>query len=185
MREATAGEQEQERGRLRFKSIDRSQMEWRTFAVDTLILPDHPARAIWEFLEGMDLSGFENGLKAAEGKAGQSAYPPQMLIAVWLLACTEGVGSAREISRLCEYHPAYRWLCGDERVSYHTFSSFRTAHREALDHLFVETLGVLTHEGLVTLQQVMHDGTKIRAVASAHSFHGERTIARCLAEAEK
>jgi transposase len=177
--------QEQKRGPLRFKAIDRSQMEWRTFAVDSLLVPDHPARAIWEFLDGVDLSGFEAGLKVAAGRAGQSAYPPQMLIAVWLFACTEGVGSAREISRRCDYHPAYRWLCGDERVSYHTFSSFRTAHREALDRLFVETLGVLTHEGLVTLEQVMHDGTKIRAVASAHSFHREQTVERCLAEAEK
>ncbi|MBM3302092.1 MAG: IS1182 family transposase, partial [Deltaproteobacteria bacterium] len=81
-----------------------------------------------------------------------------------------------EIARLCEYHPAYQWLTGLEVVNYHTLADFRMQHKEALDQLFVEVLGVLSHEGLITLERVMHDGTKVKACASDKSFHRKATL---------
>ena len=87
-----------------------------------------------------------------------------------------GSSSAREIARLCEYHPAYQWLSGLEVVNYHTLADFRINHKEALDELFIEVLGVLSHEGLITLGRVMHDGTKVKAWASSKSFHRKATL---------
>jgi transposase len=34
------------------------------------------------------------------------------LLALWIYATSEGVGSARALERLCEAHDAYRWICG-------------------------------------------------------------------------
>ena len=51
-------------------------------------------------------------IEAVEGVAGRSAWDPRLLISVWIYAYTTGVSSAREISRLCRYHPAYQWLTG-------------------------------------------------------------------------
>ena len=82
----------------------------------------------------------------------------------------------REIARLCEYHPAYQWLTGLEVVNYHTLADFRIRHKEALDQLFIEVLGVLSHEGLIALQRVMHDGTKVKASASDKSFRRKATL---------
>ena len=92
------------------------------------------------------------------------------------LCLSGGVHSAREIARLCEYHPAYQWLSGLEVVNYHTLADFRINHKEALDELFIEVLGVLSHEGLITLGRVMHDGTKVKAWASSKSFHRKATL---------
>src|ERR1043165_6662144 len=127
----------------RMKPIDRSQCELRAYAVEDLIPEDHAARALWEFLGGLDLSRFEEGIKAVEGQAGQSTFQPRLLIALWLQACMDGVGSAREVSRRCDTQPAYRWLCGDQRMNYHTLSDFRVKRREALDGLMVEVLAAL------------------------------------------
>lgn len=169
----------------RFKPIDRSQYEYRVFCLEELIEAEHPARAIWEFLEGVDTSPFEEGILAVEGRAGQATLQPRLLIALWLLACADGVGSARELSRRCEYHPAYRWLCGDEAINYHTLSDFRVQRREALEQLFVEVLAALSHEGLIRLRRVTQDGTRIRTVASGASFHRQASMERCLSEARQ
>jgi Transposase domain (DUF772) len=108
-----------------------------------------------------------------------------VLISLWLYAYKDGVSSAREIARRCEYHPAYQWLTGMEVVNYHTLADFRIEHQAALDRLFIEVLGVLTHQGLITLERVMHDGTKIKAAASDRSFHRQVTLEDHLKEAEE
>jgi transposase len=148
-----------------------------------LIEEDHPARAIWEFLGDVDLSAFEQGIKAVEGRPGQTTLQPRLLIALWLFACAEGVNSARELSRLCRDAPAYRWLCGDEPVNYHTLSDFRVAQGEPLQRLFIEVLAVLSCAGLIGLKRVTHDGTRIRSVAGNDSFRGEKNLQKHLQEA--
>jgi hypothetical protein len=63
-----------------------------------------------------------------------------------------------------------------EPVNYHTLSDFRVGHKEVLDQLFIEVLGLLSAEGLVSLERVMHDGSKIKAYASADTFRREERI---------
>jgi hypothetical protein len=59
---------------------------------------------------------------------------------------------------------------------YHTLSDFRSVHKEALDKLFVDVLGILSHEGLVMLERVMHDGMKVKACAGSDSFRREEKL---------
>jgi transposase len=156
---------------VRLKQINRQQMLLRPVEVEKLVEQDHPVRAIWELVGRLDLGPFYVDIEAVEGVAGRPVWDPQLLISLWIYAYKDGVSSAREIGRLCEYHPAYQWLTGLEVVNYHTLADFRIRHKEALDQLFIEVLGVLSHEGLITLQRVMHDGTKVKACASDKSFH--------------
>jgi hypothetical protein len=50
-------------------------------------------------------------------------------------------------------------------------------HRAELDELFTQVLGLMSAEGLITLEQVVQDGTKIKAQAASDSFQGEAKIA--------
>ncbi len=168
--------QAQAQGEPRLQPVNRQQMVWRTVDVERLIEEDHPARAIWELVGKLDLSPFHQAIGAVEGVAGRPALDPQLLISLWIYAYSEGVSSAREISRLCEFDPAYQWLTGLEAVNYHSLSDFRVGHQAALDELFTQVLGLLSAEGLVTLQRVMHDGTKIKACAGADTFRREEKI---------
>jgi len=161
---------------IRSKPINRQQMLLRPVEVEKLVEEDHPVRAIWELVGRMNLELFYAEIESVEGVAGRPVWDPQLLISLWLHAYKDGVSSAREIARLCEYHPAYQWLTGLEVVNYHTLADFRICHKEALDQLFIEVLGVLSHEGLITLQRVMHDGTKVKACASDKSFHRKATL---------
>ncbi len=178
-----AGEEEEAR-KPRFQQIDREQLFWRKVDVERLIGDDHPARAIWEFVGKLDLSGYSAEIRAVEGKAGRPAFNPQLLISLWVYAYSEGVGSARAIEQLCECDPAYQWLTGTAVVNAHTLSDFRVEHDEALKGLFVEILAVLSGDGLITLERVMQDGTKIRASAASDSFRKKERIEQALKQAQ-
>jgi len=160
----------------RLKGIDRQQMRLHPVEVERLVEPDHAVRAIWELIGQRDLAGFYAPIKAVAGVAGREAIDPRLLISLWVWALSEGVSSAREIERRCQYHPVYQWLTGLEVINYHTLSDFRTQHREALHQLFVEVLGVLDQAELVDLGPVMHDGTKVKANAADNGFHREGTL---------
>jgi transposase len=169
----------------RLKPINRQQSVLRPVEVERLVEEDHPVRAIWELVGRLLPDAFYVGIKAVEGTAGQAAFDPELLTSLWVYAYSRGIGSAREIARLCEYHPAYQWLTGLETVNYHTLSDFRTRHPEALTRLFIEVLGLLSHAGLITLERVMHDGTKIKAFAADNSFRREATLREHLGKARE
>jgi transposase len=167
----------------RFKSINRKPTFFRMVDVESLIGENHAARAIWSVVQQLDLSAFSEPARAVEGTAGRAAIDPHLLASLWIYAYSQGVGSAREISRLSAYHPAYQWLTGAEEISGHTVSDFRVTHSAALEKLFVEVIGVLSAEGFVKLQRVMQEGTKIRANAAEDSFRRRETLAEHLEQA--
>jgi transposase len=170
--------------RPRLREMNRAQLEWRPVDLEALLPDDHPARIVWEYVAGLDLTAVYAQIQAVEGHAGRPATEPRLLLALWLLATLDGVGSARALARLCEAHAAYQWLCGGVSVNYHTLAEFRTAHVELLDALLTHSVATLMAEGLVTLAQVTQDGMRVRASAGAASFRREPTLARCLADAE-
>jgi len=165
-----------ERGAPRIKRVDRRQLLMRMVDVEQLIEPDHPARAIWEFTGRLDWAGFQASIQAVAGVAGRAAWDPRLLGSLWLYAISRGIGSAREVARRCTYDPAFQWLSGLSQINYHTLADFRVEHRIELDELFTQCLGLLSAEGLIRLERVMHDGTKIRACAGTDSFRREERI---------
>lgn len=162
----------------------RNQGEMMVRALDSLVAEDHAVRVIWAFLEGLDLSAFYASIRTTAERPGRPATDPQVLLALWVYATAEGVGSARELDRLCREHDAYRWLRGGVPVDYHLLSDFRVAHQEAMNELLTNIVGTLMAHDLVTLKRVAQDGMKVRANAGAGSFHRRNHLEKCLQEAE-
>lgn len=154
----------------RLRRPDRNQSLMQPCLLEEILPADHQARTIWAVVQKLDLSKFHDVLKARGSDPGRSATDPRLLVALWLYATMEGIGSGREIARLCECQDAYRWLCGGVPVSYHTLNDFRGGHERALDDLFTQVLAVLMHQEVVTVQRIVQDGTKVRANAGAGSF---------------
>lgn len=161
----------------KLKEVNRKQLIIRPCDIEKLIEADHAARGIWELVSSLDLSGYYKEIASEQGEAGRPAIDPKVLVSLWLYAYSEGVGSAREISELCRYHPAYQWLTGMEEINHHTLSDFRVKNKVALDELMINCLGVLSHHRLIQLEgAATHDGSKIRANAKGSSFHRENTL---------
>lgn len=164
---------------------NRAQVELRPLDLESLLAPDHPARAVWAFVEALDLSPLYEKVRAVEGGAGRPAIDPRIFMALWLYAIIEGVGSARALERLTEQHDAYRWIVGGVSVNHHSLSDFRVEHGEYLDEVLTHSVAVLIEQGLVQLNRVSQDGTRVRASAGAASFRRQETLERCLLEAEE
>ncbi len=154
----------------RFEPINRKQVVLEPLDIELLIPQDHSARSIWDLLGRLDLSRFAGEIKSVQGHAGRNAWEPRLLIAMWIYAYSRGISSAREIERQCAYEPAFRWLTGLRVVNHHTLSDFRVEHGAALQNLFVQVLGILSMEKLITLQRVTVDGTKVRAWVNKKTF---------------
>ncbi len=178
-------EPQAEGGKARYEAIDREQLCWRVMDVERLIGEQHPARAIWEFVGQLDLSGYSEEVRAVEGKAGRPGWEPRLLISLWVYAYSKGVGSARAIEQQCEWEPGYQWLTGATVVNAHTLSDFRVKHESRLKELFVQILGLLSADGLITLERVMQDGTKIRAKAATDSFRRKERVEQALKQAQE
>jgi len=171
-------------GPPRLRRPDRNQSLMQTCWLDEMLPADHQARTVWAVVEKLDLTQFQESLKARGSDPGRSATDPRLLVALWLYATVEGMGSGREIARLCECHDAFRWLCGGVPVNYHTLNDFRVGHEKALDDLFTEVVAVLTHKGVVSVKRISQDGTKVRANAGGGSFRKEGKLREHLAAAK-
>src|SRR5258705_6103678 len=169
----------------RVKPVTRSQLTWQMLDVERLIEVDHPARAIWKLVGRLKLDGFYTPIEAVEGSPGRTPWDPRLLVSLWIYSYSRGISSAREIARRCIYEPAFQWLCGLGEINHHTLSDFRVDHDASLRELFVQVLGVLSSEGLVSLERVMHDGTRIKACAGSDSFRREESLKEHLKAARK
>lgn len=172
-------------GQARLRRAVRNQMEWTPQVLDSLLPPDHQARMIWACLERLDLSSFYASVKAVTDRPGRPASDPQVLLALWLYATADAVGSARRLARLCEEHDAYRWIRGGVPVDYHLLAEFRVIHQQELDDLLTQILSVLMAKKLVKLARVAQDGMKVRTSAGAASFHTAEGLQQCLTEARE
>jgi transposase len=172
-------------GRPRLREPVRDQVELRAVDLDRLIGADHPARVIWDYVQKLDLSSLERAVRAREHTPGQAPASPRLLLALWLYATSEGVGSARALARLCESHDVYRWLCGGVSVNYHGVADFRTADSDLLDRLLTENVATLSAANVINLNEVVQDGVRVRASAGAASFRRSKTLHKELRKAQR
>lgn len=111
-------------GLPRLRYAERDQITWHPVSLDGLLAEDHRVRLVWRFVEGLDLGALHTTIKSVDGRPGHPPADPQIMLALWLYATVEGVGSAREVARLCEDHIAFQWLCGGVGMNAKTLADF-------------------------------------------------------------
>jgi transposase len=172
-------------GAPRLREPVRDQVELRAVDLEALLSAEHPARVIWAYVEKLDLSALEERVQARAHGPGQSPPSPRLLLALWLYATTQGVGSARALARLCESDDAYRWLCGGVSLNYHGLSDFRTEHPELLERLLIENVASLSVANVINLDEVVQDGLRVRASAGASSYRRQKKLYKELRKAKR
>jgi transposase len=169
----------------RFNAPQRHQLAMQYESLDQRLDIDHPARVVWKLVERLDLSSLYERIRAVEGHVGRNASDPRVLFALWLYACVQHIGSARQLEALCHEHRAFEWLRGGVPVNHHMLSNFRMDNQELLDQLLSESLAGLRHEGLIALDCVAQDGMRVRASAGTKSFDLQPSLEKSLQEARE
>ena len=158
------------RGKARVVVANRAQLSWDLINPDGWLAPDHRARLVVGFVETLDLTVLYDKVEAREGTAGRPAADPAVLFALWLLATMDGIGSVRELDRLTSQDLAYRWVACGVPVNYHGLADFRVAHADVLDDLLTKTLAAFMAERFFDADEIVVDGTKIKASAGKSSY---------------
>jgi transposase len=174
-----------QRGGLRLRRPERSQLSMVTQCADDLVKALHPVRTVMAVVEKLDVSGFCEPIRARKGRAGRDATDPRLLVGLWLYGCVRGIGSARELARRCEESAPFRWLCGGVSVNHRLLSDFRTDHLDALDALFTQVLVTLVDKKLVQVSRISQDGVRIRVSAGSSSFRREERLQQLLEQAQQ
>ena len=172
-------------GQPRMREPVRDQIELRAVDLEALVAAEHPVRVIWAYVEKLDLRELEEAIRARAHTPGQAPASPRLLLALWLYATSEGVGSARALARLCDSHDVYRWLCGGVSMNYHGLADFRTAHPELLDRLLSENVASLSVAEVIDLDEVAQDGVRVRASAGTKSFRRRKKLHKELRKAQR
>jgi transposase len=170
---------------LRLETAERGQQEFQQSSLDDLLSPDHRARQVWDYVEGLDLGVLYGRVRTTVQSTGRPAIDPAILMSLWLYATLDGVGSARLLDRLCESEAAYRWLCGGVGVNYHTLSDFRSEAGPMLDELLSQSLTALIAAGSVDVRTLAVDGLRVRASAGSGSFRSGNRLQELHAAAKE
>ena len=106
--------------------------------------------------------------KYEQEERGYPPYHPRMMVVLLLYSYCRGIFSSRQIMRACQERISFRVLVSDDIPDFRTISDFRKLHLKELQQLFVQVLQLCQQAGLVKLDHIALDGTKIKANASRH-----------------
>ena len=147
-----------------FRAYDQQQSFLLPPSLSEFLDEDHPAHAINDIVERLDLSRLESRY----GHMGQPAYHPRMMMKVILYGFTVGIFSSRKLQRACQENLAFKYLAGMETPAFKTFIEFRRRHRSDMKAVFAQTVKVAQELGLARLGGVALDGCRIDADTSKH-----------------
>jgi transposase len=149
---------------IQFKAYEQHQGQLFPAHLSEALDPGDPVFFISDLVEGLDLEMFERRYAAM----GEHAYPPRLLLKLWLFGAVAGVYSGREIAQRVRWDLRFRYLAGGLAPDFRTINRFRVRHREDFAEVFRQTVRAARASGLGKLGRVAIDGSKIRANTSRH-----------------
>ena len=152
-----------------FLQYNRSQMNLLGYSVDDFARDDAKSRFVVHLVSQLDLSA----LYARYSSQGGDSYAPDMMLALWFYAYSNGITSTRKLEELCKYDTRYMYITGNQQPDHSTLSRFRKAHLDLLSHYFLEILLIAQAEGISDFSQIAIDGTKIQSKSSVRHSHRE------------
>ena len=158
--------------------LDRTQVAMFSPTLDAVIPADHPVRLFDEILGGLDWSEWESEYVLVQG---QPPIHPRILASVLLYGLSQGIRSSRRLEWASGNALDFLWLASGRGLDHSTLCLFRKGHGPALQKLFRQIGHVAMQLGLVRLNQVALDGTKLKANSSRHATAKAATLEQRLA----
>ena len=126
--------------------------------------PQHLAWAMRRAAAGLALAPFLAAYRA-DGQ-GKRAYHPRMMVALIMYCYAKGIRSSRAVEMATFDDVGARVICGGLHPDHATVAHFVRRHEQPVRGLLVQSLVACAQEGLVRVEVVAGDGTKVKANAS-------------------
>ncbi|WP_370901608.1 IS1182 family transposase [Chryseobacterium gossypii] len=138
-----------------------------------LIESNHPVRTVSAVIDGLDISNLIRNYKPG----GTSVYHPKMLLKVLVYGYLCNIYSSRKLEQALGENVHFMWLSAMNRPDHNTLNRFRSERLKGeLKDIFAQIVMYLEKEGLVSLQTIFTDGTKIEANANRYTFVWGKSI---------
>ena len=124
----------------------------------------HLAWAVLEAAGELDLVPFTAWYRA-DGQ-GRPAYHPRLMVGLVMYCYCKGIRSSRAIEMATWDDVGARVICGNLHPDHATVARFVTHHEGPVKGLLVQSLVACAAQGLVSVDVVAGDGTKVKASAS-------------------
>lgn len=141
-------------------SLKREQIVLFSPTLDSCIGEDHPVRLFDEILAELDWSSWESHYFSG---IGQPAIHPRIIASALLYGMSHGIRSSRRLEWACKNAVDFIWLVEGRQIDHSTFCNFRTRFKKELKSVFRQLGQIAMTMGMVRLNQIAFDGTKIRA----------------------
>jgi len=156
-----------------FKRYDQQQIMLLPPSLEELVPKTHPVRVVNDVINRINIAP----LHAAYQTKGTSSYHPQMLLKVLVYGYVSNIYSSRKLETSCKESVYFMWLSGMNFPDHNTINRFRGVRlKDALRNIFEEVVLLLAHEGLLSIEEVYTDGTKIEANANRYTFVWKKAI---------
>ena len=134
-----------------------------------------------------EMMGYLNysSLESKYSDLGCPAYAPEIMTKILAYAYSKGCRSSRKIEELLHVDVRFIWLAGGLKPDHNTLARFRKSSSSELEGLFKDSVKLCMRAGLVFLNSVSTDGTKIAAAASKKRIYNEERLEHELKRVEK
>jgi transposase len=150
-----------------FKTYQQNQAYLFPPSLEDMIDANHPVRLVNEVIDRIDMDIIVKKYKGG----GASSYHPRMLLKVLIYAYLNNVYSSRKMEEAVKRDIHFMWLAGMQQPDHHTINRFRSERlRNILKEVFAQVVLLLADNGLVSLQEIYTDGSKIESVANRYTF---------------
>ena len=151
------------------KGTSRDQLQLFSESLDNIIDKNNPVRVMDVYVESLDMA--KEGFKLPELKTGTPPYNPQLLLKIYLYGYFEKIRSSRKLEKECKRNNELIWLTEALAPDFKTIANFRKDNRNGIDNVFNSFLNLCNKAGLLSLETVAIDGTKMRAQNSLNNIY--------------
>ena len=155
-----------------FKPYNRSQMSLLGYSVEEFARNDPKSRFVVELVSKLDLSG----LYSRYSSQGGDSYAPDMMLALWFFAYSNGITSTRKLEELCKFDTRYMYITGNQQPDHSTLSRFRNTHLDLIIQYFAQIILIAEAEGISDFNEIAIDGSKIKSKSSKRHNYNEARL---------
>jgi transposase len=162
----------------RYKEPDITQ--WRLVPINfsELFPEDHPLAQLLAVIRKLDLREFDASYQNDSSAGGRPAAPCERILAIIVYSLLYGGISMRNLQRELSVRADLMYLSGGMIFDHTTFCVFRKRHHEAILKLFSQTVFLGAQAGLIDLDTVCIDSTKIKAWANRRDIANREELER-------
>jgi transposase len=162
----------------RYKQPDTDQYQIVTLNFADLFPADHPTARLLTLIRSLDLSEFDANYSNDTRKGGRPAMPVDRLLAILIHSLLYGNISMRNLERDLKQRADLMFLGGGLILDHSTLSVFRRRHEDALKNLFAQVVFLGIESGMIDLETVCIDSSKIKANANARDIGTREELQR-------